>query len=195
MDNNIPSENLMQHLFQTDNPSALFNEVLNKSVDKTKQNNRGGVGMVAAGNAPLPPVQLSNESVQGGHKIPRIHHQPGGTQNVNNDVLRGMLGESYFNNLVKTPPVAAGAGSGSILEAVANSMSPQPQYQQPQQRQYMAENYEIVEDTPKQLSLVIEGKSYSGKIVQNKKGQILFVINNTQAFVLTPSTLKTVSKK
>jgi len=178
---NASSEQIMQQLFRTNDPKGLFRDVYNKSVDIS-----GGKKNISEGveeeyeTGYLPPVHLSKTTPQNtGNRIPKMM-----PENKQNNMLKSLLGEQYFNNLVKTPE-----GGGSILESVADKMYSGRSY---------SEDYEVVNDPPKQdnkISLIIEGKSYSGKIVQNKSGQILYLVGNNRAFVLTPSTIKTVSKK
>jgi len=180
----MDSVDMMRQLFKTDDPKGLFNEVYNKSLDisggKNKNEDRNDI--LEENEGFLPPVQLSKQYKTNTTKIPKKYMKEEVQNNKNADVLKNLLGETYYNNLLNKP-----AGSGSIVESFVNNIpSNNP------------EDYEVVENQPKQsnqISLTIEGKSYNGKIVQNKKGQILFLINNNQAFVLTPSTLKTVSKK
>ena len=196
----MSSSEVMKQLFQTDNPSELFTEVFNKSIgDNNKKekkivtNNR--INEVTGNdndyydNSPLPPVNLTatNSSDKRFPKTKMPIQENVGLNDKNKNVLKNLLGENYYNTLnsESTP------GSGSILEGVASQMVKK------QQPAAINEDYEIVEDKPKnnQITLTIEGKSYGGKIVQNKKGQILFVISQTQAFIMTPSTLKNIAKK
>ena len=198
-ENPVPlNNNDVFKLFNTNDPRQLFNEVLNKSMSldggsrqERKIMNEKNDFFEEDIEEPfthLPPVQSRmSEGTQ--RQIPKMYppekvqHMQ---QNKNNDALRNMLGNKYYNDLVNKPI----DGGGSILESVANTMSPNPP---PRYDNY--DNYEVVEQPKPTMSLTIGGKTYNGKIIQNKKGQILYLIGNNQAFILTPSDLKNVSKK
>ena len=181
------NENAMKKLFQTNDPKKLFNDILNKSLPNSKSSpNSNSRHSIAEGMeieeldySPLPPVQSKASNT--GQRIPKMYQQES-VHEQNSEMLKQMLGEQYFNKLRDSRD----DGGGSIFESVVNK-TPSGGY----------DNYEVVSEQPKtnQISLTIGGKAYNGKIIQNKKGQILYLVNQTQAFILSPSDLKTVSKK
>jgi hypothetical protein len=180
----MSSENIMQQLFKTDNPQKLFTETYSKiaavPVNKDK--------LFEDCNDPLPPVNLNTRPAQQVQKKPSKSPLLQGVDqgNKNQEKLKQLFGESYYNTLLNKP--MDGGGGRSIFESVAANIP-------------STGDYEVMEEpkpTPpasNQISLKIDGKSYSGRIVQNKKGQILFLVSESQAFVFTPSTLKNIAKK
>ena len=207
MENNnvdgMSSQDVLRQLFKTNNPKELFEEVYNKSFDKDKERSiESFCGSFNDDDSYNPPkdnelfgLQSLNTSKTNRTYTQNVTEQAQvypeynspAMPNKNMEMMKNLLGESYVNNLMKKPI----SSEGSILGNVVNTVSPNV----PNKSAQIFENYEVVEDQPKQISLSIEGKSYSGKISQNKKGQIFFLVGNNQAFILTPSTLKKVTKK
>jgi aspartate-semialdehyde dehydrogenase len=190
--------NIMQQLLQTDNPQLLFNKVLDKSYEygnKEKKDERTNINESYSEEENeenfdklfSQPVKVS-KTTKPTEQMRKINPHAQNQNFPKQDFMKQMLGESYYNKLLNKPIDSP----ASVLEPYITEYNVQGQYNS------NFENYEVVNEQPKltnQISLTIAGKSYSGKIIQNKKEQILFLINNNQAFVLTPSTLKNVSKK
>jgi len=209
----IDTEAIVQHLFKGKNPQQVFAQTFNESLKYQTTGERVGDDdfevLTKPKNNRLTPISENY--------TPNIQQPIQKTQTFSKkSPLAGVLPPEIIESYRGRDEYG---GGGSILEGLANSISSvQPQSVIPKQQYVQPSSYDkdnvirqLVEDVQKlkekvkinessssnNISLTVEGKEYSGRIVQNKKsGNIMFIVDDKHCFVLTPEPgIKTFTKK
>jgi hypothetical protein len=130
-------------------------------------------------------------------------------QNNRREPLQGILPPEILHSLKENKELVYGPPAALMGNR-------QPQYAAPQNKmgQYdqilnqLVENVNLInkklgllnESTTQpqgneSLTLTINGEKYSGKIIQNKKGEIIFLVGGNKCFVLEPGNIRNLAVK